>query len=317
MGNQFLGIEIGGTKLQLMTGDGEGAIFRKHRCAINAGGGAAAIQKQLEKALQEVTALDRVKAIGVGFGGPVDHRNGTICTSHQVSGWNDFNLAEWLHGLTGKPVAIENDANTAALAEALYGSGKGHYTVFYMTIGSGIGGGLVCDGKIYHGAVPGEVEVGHLRLNREGGTLEENCSGWAVNQKVKKAIEQQPDGLLAQLFRSHHGAEAMLLKPALEQQDFAAIQLVEEVADDLAFALSHVVHLFHPDVLVVGGGLSLLKEQLLLPVQKRLSHYVMKAFLPPPTLTIAALEEDVVPVGALELAKRKWGQNNKNDVGYL
>lgn len=307
----FLGIEIGGTKLQLATGDASGSIQKKIRYTIDRSGGATAIQAQLKEGLKELDA-NNIAAIGVGFGGPVDYRNGTICTSHQVSGWNDFNLVQWLQQLTGKPVAIENDANTAALAEALYGSGKGHRTVFYMTIGSGIGGGLISNGEIYHGTVPGEVEVGHLRLNKEGHTLEEKCSGWAVNQKVKEAIANGPGGLLAQLSRSYNGAEAVLLKPALEQKDIAALQIMEDVADDLAFALSHVVHLFHPDVIIVGGGLSLLKEHLLLPVREKLPQYVMQAFLPPPAVIIAALEEDVVPLGALKLAKRAWQRETKS-----
>ncbi|MBD0293883.1 MAG: ROK family protein [Flavisolibacter sp.] len=95
----------------------------------------------------------------------------------------------------------------------------------------------------------------------------------------------------------------MLLKPALEKEDKDAQQIIHEVADDLAFALSHVVHLFHPDVLVIGGGLSLLNEFLRKPIEDRLTHYVMKAFLPPPPLLIALLREDVVPIGAFTLAK--------------
>lgn len=307
----FLGIEIGGTKLQLATGDGDGNIQKKIRFPIASSGGAASIQVQLKQGLKELIS-DDIIAIGVGFGGPVDYRSGTICTSHQVAGWNNFNLVQWLQEQTGKPVAIENDANTAALAEALYGSGKEHHTVFYMTIGSGVGGGLISHGEIYHGAIPGEVEVGHLRLNKEGHTLEERCSGWAVNQKVKKAIAHQPAGLLAQLSRSHNGAEAVLLQPALEKKDKAGMQIMDEVADDLAFALSHVVHLFHPDLLVIGGGLSLLKEHLLQPIKEKLPRYVMPAFLPPPAVVTAALEEDVVPLGALALAKRAWQRQTKS-----
>ena len=172
-----------------------------------------------------------------------------------------------------------------------------------MTMGSGIGGGMVINGNIYHGREPGEVEVGHLRLNKEGDTLESKCSGWAVDAKVAAVVQQQPESLLARLSANQSMAGAMLLLPALEQGDATAQKIMAEIADDLAFALSHVVHLFHPDVIILGGGLSLLKEHLRQPVSAQLNKYVMKAFLPFPPLQIAALGEQVVPVGAVVLAK--------------
>lgn len=302
--NTFLGIEIGGTKLQLVVADASLRIEQQTRYAIDQAGGAEHIKNQIEEGWKSLKSPDKIAAIGVGFGGPVDWKQGTIRVSHQVEGWGDFNFSAWLQQLTGKRVAIENDANTAALAEALHGSGKGYDKVFYMTIGSGIGGGLVVGGNIYHGRTPGEVEIGHLRLSKTGDTLESKCSGWAVNKKIRDHMDQQPGSLLAQLHAGQSAPEATVLQPALESGDAAAKKIVEEIADDLAFALSHVVHLFHPDIIIIGGGLSLLKESLRQPVSQQLSHYVMQAFLPPPPVQIASLEENVVPIGAIELAKR-------------
>jgi glucokinase len=301
---KFLGIEIGGTKLQLSVANSSGAIEENVRYTINSAGGAANIQAQISEALKRIKAYDDIAAIGVGFGGPVDWRTGTIQVSHQVKGWNNFNLSAWLEQLTKKPAVIENDANVAALAEAVYGCGKGYERMFYITIGSGIGGGMVIDGEIYHGKKPGEVEIGHLQMNKKGITLESVCSGWAVNKKVRAHIKKHPASLLAQMAEKSSAPEATLLKPAIEEKDEAAKKIVEEIADDLSFALSHVVHLFHPDIIVIGGGLSLLKEHLSLPVAKRLPHYIMKAFLPIPMIHIAALGESVVPLGAVELAKK-------------
>lgn len=304
--NKFLGIEIGGTKLQLAVADSSGGIKENIRYNINSAEGAASIKTQISEALKKLHFYNDIAAIGVGFGGPVDWKTGTIQVSHQVSGWNNFNLAEWLKQLTQKPVVVDNDANVAALAEAVYGCGKGYENVFYITIGSGIGGGMVINGEIYHGKTPGEVEAGHLRINKKGVTLESKCSGWAVNKKIRTHIQNHPGSLIAQMAANNSAPEATLLKPALEEKDEAAIKIIKEIADDLAFALSHVVHLFHPDVIVIGGGLSLLKEHLRMPVAKRLPNYIMKAFLPVPNVQIAALGEIVVPLGAIELAKRYW-----------
>lgn len=304
LNRKLLGIEIGGTKLQLVVSDSSGRIEQTVRHAIDSTGGAESIRMQISDGLKSLGASQDFAAIGVGFGGPVNRKTGTVRVSHQVSGWADFNLTQWLHELTGKPVVIENDANTAALAEALYGSGKGYIRVFYMTIGSGIGGGMILNGEIYYGKEPGEVEVGHLRLNKGGDTLESKCSGWAVNKKVRAYIDQNPDSLLAQLSNDRSAPESATLQPALDRGDVAAHRIMEEVSDDLAFALSHVVHLFHPDVIIIGGGLSLLKEHLRKPIIQKLPQYVMKAFLPPPPVQIATLGEQVVPIGALELAKK-------------
>lgn len=300
----YIGIEIGGTKLQLMAGTAYPHIVETLRYDIDVSKGAAGIQQQIATGIEQLTKQYDVAAIGVGFGGPVDEQTGIIQLSHQVSGWQQFNLKQWLEELTHKPVAVDNDANVAALGEALYGSGKSYRNVFYMTIGSGIGGGLVVDGNIYHGHVPGEVEVGHIKLDKKGNTLESKCSGWAVNKKIRNFIWQNPASLLAQLAKKRNAPEAALLKPALEKEDEYARQIINDIADDMAFALSHVVHLFHPQVIIMGGGLSLLHEHLRMPVANRLAHYVMKAFLPPPPVYMAALGEKVVPAGALELAKK-------------
>lgn len=299
--------------MQLVTASAPACIEKTIRYTIEPNAGAEGIRQQVFEGLKELNAANDIAAIGAGFGGPVNYKTGTIRISHQVQGWADFNLAQWLSDVTGKPVVIENDANTAAFAEAVHGSGKVFDRVFYMTIGSGIGGGMIIGGEIYHGIEPGEVEVGHVRLNKAGDTLEQKCSGWAINKKVRDAIEQQPKGCLAKLSQELEGPEAAWLQPALEKGDETAKKIIEEIADDLAFAISHVVHLFHPGVIVIGGGLSLLNEHLLTPVIQKLPAYVMEAFLPPPPVRIASLGELVVPIGAVELARRAYSKQRPND----
>jgi glucokinase len=300
---KFIGIEIGGTKLQLVSGDSCATILQSIRYSVDPSKGAVNIREKIQEGIEKLFFDNYIDAIGVGFGGPVDWKTGTIQLSHQVEGWANFNIVNWLHNITGKPIWVDNDANIAALAEAKHGSGKGYNNVFYITIGSGIGGGMVINQKIYHGRIPGEAEIGHLRLDKNGITLESKCSGWAVNKKVREYIQLNPSGRLAQLAVNKPIPEAALLKPALEEHDLAANQIINEIADDISFALSHVVHLFHPDIIVIGGGLSLLGDHLKFPVKERLPSYLMKAFLPSPDIEIAALGENVVPVGALELAK--------------
>lgn len=305
MGESYIGIEIGGTKLQIVQGDSSAKISERHRFHVDRTQGADGIRKQIEATLKKIVPSAKPLAIGVGFGGPVDWKTGKICKSHQIEGWSEFDLGAWLGNLTSAPVIVDNDANVAALGEALHGAGVGFNPAFYVTLGSGVGGGLVLDGKIYHGAKPGESEIGHVRLDRQGTIVESRCSGWAVDARIRELVIQHPQNPLGDLTRGMKGGEAKHLVTAMEQGDLAAQQLLLEVAEDLAFGLSHVVHLFHPEVIVLGGGLSGMGEPLRRAVEKALRGFMMDAFHPGPRVALAGLGEDAVPIGALQLASNK------------
>ena len=303
---KFIGIEIGGTKIQLVAGTADGAILERHRLLAERALGGAGIRAQISSVLPGLITRHHPSSIGVGFGGPVDHETGLICCSHQVDGWHDFPLGDWLRQVSGLPVVVENDANVAALGEALHGAGKGLRHVFWINMGSGVGGGMVVDGRLYHGAKPGEVEIGHVRLDKSGTVVEQRCSGWAVDRRIREAVADQAgdDGFLALAVRAQPspGGEARHLAEAAASDDGLAQRIIGEVADDLAFALSHAVQLFHPDIVVVGGGLSLVGEPLRAAIASALPRYVMDSFQPGPRVALAGLGEDSVPVGALALA---------------
>ncbi len=299
----LLGIEIGGTKLQLVLGDATGRIHERRRLMVEAAQGAARVRQQIERTIPELLAGKKIEGVGVGFGGPVDWRTGRINRSHHLAGWSGFALADWLRAQIGVDVFVDNDANVAALGEALHGAGVGLNPVCYVTLGSGVGGGLVTEGRIYHGAIPGEAEIGHLRLDRNGTTIESRCAGWSVDARIRALKATAPASLLARLAASESRGEARHLNAALEQGDATALHLLREIGEDLAFGLSHVVHLFHPQVIIIGGGLSAVGEPLRASVQSALPGFVMEAFQPGPEIRLAALGEDAVPVGALFLVQ--------------
>lgn len=300
----FWGVEIGGTKLQLVAGDARTGIRDRFRATVNPAHGGAGIREQIDHALRTwAPSFPRPQAVGVGFGGPIDWRTGVIQCSHQIEGWAGFALAEWLQQRIQTPVLADNDANVGALGEARCGAGRGGNPVFYVTLGSGVGGGLVVDGHIYHGALPGEAEIGHVCLDRAGATVESRCSGWAVDRKIRERCADQPSGGLARLISGHAGGEAKHLAAAVAQDDPLAQSILRETAEDLAFGLSHAVHLFHPKIVVLGGGLSLVGEPLRQAVAAAMPSFLMKAFAPGPRLVLAGLGEDAVPMGALALAQ--------------
>ncbi|GAA4404385.1 ROK family glucokinase [Nibrella viscosa] len=303
-----IGIEIGGTKLQLVTGNDTGQISQRYRFAVDKELGATGILNHIDQVLRQLP--EQPTSIGVGFGGPVDWNTGRIATSHQVAGWAGFGLADWLRERTNAAtIRIENDANVAALGEAKRGVASSFKHVFYVTLGSGVGGGMVVDGNIYHGAIPGEAEIGHLWLvppdasGNPGQTVEQTCSGWAVDRQIRDLLPQLDDSSpLKKLVGNTIGGEARFLHPAYEKSDPVARMLIEQIGSVLAFGLSHVVHLFHPQAIVLGGGLSLIGEPLRAAVRTALPRFVMSAFHPAPVVLLAKLGEDAVPVGALLLS---------------
>ncbi len=304
---KFLAIEIGGTKLQLFAGDERANIVQRWRYDVDSERGAEGIRAQIDLALPEILRTHDIAAVGVGYGGPVDWRTGHICCSHQVPGWADFPLGDWLGERAQKPVFIDNDANCGALGEAVRGAGQGKSPVFFLTLGSGVGGGCVAGGKIYHGAKPGEGEIGHVRLDRDGTIVEQRCSGWAMDKKIRAVVKEHPNSRLAQAARGMERGEARALSAAADCP--FTKQVLSEWGEDLAFGLSHVTHLLHPEAIVLGGGLALVGEPLRAAVESVLPHFVMEAFAPGPRVALSALREDAIPVGALLLAASGLNQS--------
>ena len=301
----FLAVEIGGTKLQLCAGDGSGCILDRRRFAVDRERGAEGIRAQITEAVAELTARWQPAAIGVGYGGPVDWRTGRIWRSYHIQGWSDFPLGEWLREHAGVPVFVDNDTNLGAFGEAHCGAGKGASPVFYANMGSGVGGGLVVNGGIYHGAQPGEMEFGHLRLHGPERILEDDCSGWSLDCAIRLAVGGAPDSVLAKLCGTERGGEARHLGPALAAGDALAQSILATLAGHLTKALGVVTQLLHPEVIVLGGGVSLIGEPLRAAVEKRLPAFVMDVFRPGPQVRLAGLREDSVPVGALLLAAER------------
>ena len=201
-------------------------------------------------------------------------------------------------------VSWKTDANAdKALGEALLGAGTGFNPVFYITLGSGVGGGLVADSRLYHGATPGEMEIGHVRLERDGTIVETRCAGWSVDRVIVREIQQNPQTAFAKRVRMDApGGEARHLGPALAAGEEPAGRILRACAADLAFALSHVVHLAHPEIIILGGGLALIGQPLRTMVEEALPKFLMDTFQPGPSIALSSFQEDAVPVGALALA---------------
>jgi glucokinase len=212
-------------------------------------------------------------------------------------------LAAWVaeqvrDSLGAVPVVLENDSNAAALGEALVGAGRGARVVVYSNAGSGIGSGLVIDGQLYRGRPSGEMELGHLRLSRDAGILEDSSAGWAIDRAVRGAVAAEPAGTLARAATATSAPpSARLIPAALAAGDATAQAILDVAAGHYAHAISHVVHLLNPDVIVLGGGVATIGEPWRESVERQLDALLMAPLRPSPPVRLATLGEDVVPVG--------------------
>jgi glucokinase len=312
----FLGIEIGGTKLQVGVGAGAGVLVGLWRERVDVAAGPEGIRRQIIRAVPELldkSKIDRaqVRGIGIGFGGPVDDHTHTIIKSHQIEGWDNFPLEKWLSEILGLPAVLGNDADMAGLAEALFGAGKGFSLVFYITIGSGIGGGLIINGEIYRGIGRGAAEIGHLKIRSLDGQqylpLEEFSSGWAISDKTRHRLQQ---GEVSRLRRSAGGGKLDFtteqVAQAASQGDALALSVLYDAQSHLADAICHVITLLCPRRIVIGGGVSLMGEKLLFePLREMVAERVFKPFADCYEIVPAALGEEVVVHGALALARKR------------
>ena len=304
-----LGIEIGGTKTQVGIGTREdgllaGGILRR---PVDPKRGADGIRRDLSSMVDEILtfqgfSLSDIDRIGIGYGGPVDSARGVTLKSFQIDGWTDFPLKDWAEDRWGKPVIVENDASTAGLAEYIHGSGRGCSRLFYITAGSGVGGGWIVDGRIDSGQGLGAAEIGHMWVPdpRTGqlAELEQVCSGWAIGQRAKVAVSHA-NSSMKELAGTVEQIDAKIVYSAAEQGDETALCILEETCQTLGAAMANVVALLHPERIILGGGVSLMGPVFWELLQKEFQVWVMPAFASHVKLVQAKLMENVVVIGAL------------------
>ena len=303
----FLAIEIGGTKLQMALGAGDGRLAALWRQAIEPARGAEGIRAQISQGLPAFLKDNEVRTselqgAGIGFGGPVNAGAGRVITSHQITGWDNYPLAEWLGELVSAPVRLGNDADVAGLGEAVHGAGRGADPVFYVTVGSGLGGGLIQERRIQIGAGMGAAEIGHLRLGPDGETLEHAASGWGIQEQFRKRRAGGEYSTLApdEMLSVQNIGEAATAGDAL------AGDVLSQAVRDLAWGLCQMIAIVCPQKIVIGGGVSLLGEALFFtPLRSEVARQVFRPFAGLSEIVPAELGEEVVLHGAIELAKTR------------
>ena len=269
-GGLILGVDIGGTKIAAGLVDREGKIVRQIRHPMVANRTAEAGLEAVFGAIDAVSspALDsRFDAIGICAPGPLDPKTGVVLNPPNVPCWRNFPLGMRVAEKYRQPVTIDNDANAAALAETRWGAARGYHYVFYATLGTGIGTGIVLDGRIYHGSTGAAGEGGHVSIDYRGpvctcgkrGCIEILAAGPAIGKRARAKIESEP-ARAAKILEFAQGNAASVNSEHVGQAyaagDPLAREILEETVQLLAPWLGNIVDLLDPDILVMGGGVS-------------------------------------------------------------
>jgi len=264
-----MGVDIGGTKIAAGLVDSDGNIVRQLRHPMVANRTPEAGLQAVIEAIDTLASADgsssTFDAIGICAPGPLDPKTGIILNPPNVPCWRNYPLAEKVSSRYKQPVKVDNDGNAAALAETLWGAAKGYRYVFYATLGTGIGSGIVIDGKIYHGRTGSAAEGGHVSIDYNGpvcgcgkrGCIEALASGPAIGKRAQAKVAADPARAKAILDAAKGGVVASEhVGQAFAVGDPLAREILKETVDLLTAWLGNIVDLLDPDVIVMGGGVS-------------------------------------------------------------
>jgi glucokinase len=283
----FIGVDIGGTKVAAGLVDSAGEISHQARTpmvATDAAAGLAAVLSAIDsvRTAAGLTPPSIVSGIGICAPGPLDPRTGVVINPPNLPGWRNFPLGAEVTKTYRLPVKVDNDGNAAALAEALWGAGRGYRNVFYATIGTGIGTGIVFDGLIYHGRTGAAAEGGHVTIDYRGprckcgklGCIEILASGTAI---ARRASEQIAAGRRSAILELAGGDRTRITGEMVGQAyaagDLLAKELLQETAMFLTVWLGTIVDLLEPDVMIVGGGVASMLQPFFAEIHDRLPSW--------------------------------------------
>ena len=263
----IIGVDIGGTKVAAALVSESGEISHKTRVPMVSTGSAADGFGAVRAAIDAIFALAPegcVTGIGICAPGPLDPKTGIVLNPPNVPCWRNFPLAAEVEAAFQVPARVDNDANAAGLAEAIWGAGIGYRNVFYATLGTGIGAGIIFDRKIYHGRTGSAAEGGHVSIDYKGpvcgcgkrGCIEALASGPKIALRAQEKLAAGAPSSILTLAGSVDQVRAEHVGEAFRAGDAVAGEVLEETAFLLTVWLGNIVDLLEPDVMVVGGGVA-------------------------------------------------------------
>lgn len=305
----LIGIDIGGTSIKMGFIDIEGEIIHKWAIPTQKDSSGKNIVQDIRMSIvanQATLAVDDRQLVGIGIGAPgfINHRAGTV---HAVNiGWTNYPLKERMEETFDLPVWIENDANMAVLGENWRGAGNGEENVMLITLGTGVGGGVIANGHLLRGESGAASEIGHVTVKQGGitcncgrkGCLETIASATGMVHQAKEIVESHPQSRVAQLYRDNHTISVKDLFNLAENGDEHSQQIIDYTTTVLAIALQNMATIINPSRILIGGGVSNAGEALLNPLKEKFMTIALPRISQPCELKIAELGNDAGIIGA-------------------
>lgn len=290
MTGQFVvGVDLGGTKILTALADSDGQVIAEQKIFTESAKGQEHVITRIVHTVEYVLQAagvkrEQVRALALGAPGPVDAVNGVIRFAPNLA-WRDVSICRVLEQHLSLPVFLDNDANLAALGEYVYGAGQGVNHMVYMTVSTGIGGGLILDGKLYHGASGVAGEIGHMTVMPGGplcgcgkrGCMEALASGTAIAREARElAAGGQGEKILALAGGEIAAITAATVAEAAEAGDLTALDIIKGAASYLGIGLANIITLLNPSRIVLGGGVINIGEPLLNAIIQEVQVHVME-----------------------------------------
>jgi glucokinase len=307
-------VDLGGTKIRSIVADDGGRVLGADERPTRAAEGLEAIVGRIVESVRAATAARGVgmadlRGIGVSAPGPVDFERGILLDAPNLPGWEDVPLASILSRRLGPPAFLENDANAAALGEQRFGAGRGIRHLLYLTISTGIGGGIIVNGALYRGADGTAGELGHIVVDERGplhscgmrGCLEVMASGTAIGRMAREAVEAGRSEVLRRA-AARGPLTSREVREAAVAGDAAAREILAHAAHYLAIGLANFINIFNPELLVIGGGAAHIWDQLVVPAFDEARRMAFERPSATVRLLPAALAPDSGALGAAALA---------------
>ncbi len=307
------GVDLGGTKIHSLVATAEGEVLGEDRCPTLAAEGPDAVLARLFASLRRAAeragiAVERLAGAGISSPGPCDPVRGVVTDAPNLAGWHEIPLVRLVSEELGLPVLLENDANAACYGEHRFGAGRGFRHIVYVTLGTGIGGGILIDGRIYEGASGAAGEVGHLILDDDGpvcncgnrGCVEAFASGPAIARDAAVAMAAGRSPVLAEL-TGGEPLTAELVHAAALRGDAAAREVIYRAGYHLGLGLVGVLNSLNPQALILGGGLLGLGDFYLGPALRTARKGAFPQVVADLTIATAELGERAGALGAAAL----------------
>ncbi len=299
-GLPVLAVDIGGTKILAAVFSGDGELLDSDRCPTQAEEGIVVAVERLAELAETLLArhgISGVGAAGIAAAGAIDTGRGLITVSPNLPGWRDVPLAAMLEERLGVPALLVNDASAAALGEHRYGAARGANDVVLLTLGTGIGGGIIIGGELYLGVSGAAAEIGHMVIDVNGpdcpcgsrGCLEQLASGTAIAREARRRLAAGEKSVLLEMSGGDTNAvTAALTAAAARKGDTLAGEVFARAATYLGIGLANLINIFNPDVIVLGGGMAAEADLIIEPARR---VALEKAFpLPAGAVRIVAAE---------------------------